>query len=398
MINDNWIEIVEFLRTQEALSTTELKNQIIVENCLRILGWRRANGSMKMDYKNLNTDGNPTKNITLFPNNERNIPALPIIIGSVNTKTQTQLDEIQSSIIEAGFQNVIFWGNEITLFHFDEEEQHIIEICNIQFDTDNTFGSILCDIIDYHNFSRAAFDSFCIDLFNRLPLKKNLRKRFEEILNSEDNLFNAIKKHLLEEGFNENDIINTISTKLFVSKLHCILTKTLPKPVEEEGHQKAESRDTTKFSIDGKNYYPKKLFVLKVIQQYVADNPLVTLEDLEKLFPSRIISKERGVIRPLNVVNEWIEENPDVKTRYCMKFNDIITLKNGQKIVVHNQWGKKHFPSFLEIARTLYNVESDKPYTEDVETEKSFVKEDSVSKSSIQITKQSLDTFITNKN
>ena len=67
MINDNWIEIVEFLRTQEALSTTELKNQIIVENCLRILGWRIANGSMKMDYKNLNTDGNPTKNITLFP-------------------------------------------------------------------------------------------------------------------------------------------------------------------------------------------------------------------------------------------------------------------------------------------------------------------------------------------
>ncbi len=30
MINDNWIEIVEFLRTQEALSTTELKNQIIL--------------------------------------------------------------------------------------------------------------------------------------------------------------------------------------------------------------------------------------------------------------------------------------------------------------------------------------------------------------------------------
>ena len=99
-----------------------------------------------------------------------------------------------------------------------------------------------------------------------------------------------------------------------------------------------------------------------LIKQYVVDNPDITIEDLERIFPSEIISKNRGVVRPLETVREWIKENPDVETRYCMKEDEIISLKNGMKVVVHNQWGTKHFPAFLQIAKTIYNIRSNQPY------------------------------------
>ena len=120
--------------------------------------------------------------------------------------------------------------------------------------------------------------------------------------------------------------------------------------------------DTTRFSFDGgRTFYNKRLFVLNVIRKYVNEHPNITIDELEDVFPSSISSKKRGVIRPLSVVKEWIKGSPDVAKRYFMKEDEIITLRDGTKIVVHNQWGTR-FPAFLDIAIKLYDVRSDQLY------------------------------------
>lgn len=101
--------------------------------------------------------------------------------------------------------------------------------------------------------------------------------------------------------------------------------------------------------------------MLATIKRYVSDHPNTTYEELESQFPSETHSKKRGVVRPLDIVEGWIKENSDLKKRYFLSPEDIIQLDDGTKVVVNNQWGTL-FPKFLKIARSLYSVQSDKPY------------------------------------
>lgn len=99
-----------------------------------------------------------------------------------------------------------------------------------------------------------------------------------------------------------------------------------------------------------------------MVRQYVKDNPEITYEELNRFFRSDIISKVRGVVRPLAKVNEWIKTSPDLKKRYCLAENEIITLSTGEKVVVNNQWGKNTFPRFLNLIKNLYTISSDREY------------------------------------
>ena len=96
---------------------------------------------------------------------------------------------------------------------------------------------------------------------------------------------------------------------------------------------------------------------------------------------------------------KWIEENPDLMKRYCMKDDEIITLHDGEQIVVYNQWGTR-FPFFLNIAKKLYPITSDKPYSIDCKEYDyvdSSIDDNTVSDSGITISESSLKTFIDNR-
>lgn len=70
------------------------------------------------------------------------------------------------------------------------------------------------------------------------------------------------------------------------------------------------------------------------------------------------------------------------------------------KIVVYNQWGVKHFPKLLYIAKQLYNVESNQPYSTeyvDIPLPKDGEANLTVQETSITISENSLKTFANNK-
>jgi hypothetical protein len=76
--------------------------------------------------------------------------------------------------------------------------------------------------------------------------------------------------------------------------------------------------------------------------------------------------------------------------------NEILTLSDGQKIVVHNQWGSK-FPKFLAIANQLYDVTSNQPY-EGIDDKPDMVREsESEEKFGIKISAESFSKFKSKK-
>ena len=115
-----------------------------------------------------------------------------------------------------------------------------------------------------------------------------------------------------------------------------------------------ESHDSATYSFDnGKTFYNKRRFVLEVVRKYVHDNPFVTIDELEIVFPSEIHSKKRGVVRPLSLVQEWIMSTPDLKKRYFLNPSEIIRLHDGTEIVVNNQWGD-NFSRFIPVVQKLF--------------------------------------------
>ena len=118
------------------------------------------------------------------------------------------------------------------------------------------------------------------------------------------------------------------------------------------------SRDRSKYSIDGGQPLNKRRFVLAVVKEYVKNNPDVSLEDLEKRFPSSLSNSPlHGVVRNYELIKAKIENQPDLLKRFMLEPDDIITLKDGTKVVVYNQWGTE-FDRFLSVARELHTVES----------------------------------------
>ena len=119
----------------------------------------------------------------------------------------------------------------------------------------------------------------------------------------------------------------------------------------------SDNRDYSKYIFEGKTYGKGKL-VLAVVQKYVADNPTVTFDDLQKTFPD-LLQGSKGVVRLYDSVSpEDRGENGAIK-RYYVNNDEIIKL-NGLKVLVSDQWGAGNVEKFIENAVNNLNLDIQK--------------------------------------
>lgn len=125
----------------------------------------------------------------------------------------------------------------------------------------------------------------------------------------------------------------------------------------EGSKSSSSSHDRTKYSIDGGQPLTKRRFVLSVVKKYVEHHPYVSLEELERQFPSSLNSSPKyGVCRRYDEIMIKVKERPDLKKRFFLDAEDLITLIDGTKICIFNQWGKD-FNNFLGVARRFHQVD-----------------------------------------
>lgn len=343
--NDNWNEIVEILSTSDISNKKKFTSDI--QSCFRLLGWKRTNGTMIPDYELDNGEHidialvYPGKSTVFLP-----IYVMPLIDPNI----------IQFTFDKLGCKSVIVVGETLDIYYKFDNTTEIDCISQIPLTPCHQIGNEFVKVLQASVFNEQRFLSFCEQQADNNSPRRLLNNEINTLINEPFKIKEIIYDYFINKGFDRvllEQVLRNIEFNAY-SSLHS--------NVDHDNGKDTIKHDNTRFSFDGKEYYSKKKFVLKLIQQYVVDNPETTFEDLERIFPSEIISKNRGVVRPLATVKEWIKENPDVETRYCMNKDEIISLKDGMKVVVHNQWGTKHFPAFLKIAKTLYNIQSDKPY------------------------------------
>lgn len=353
-MNENWIEIVDsFYSTPfENLSRTEAI--LKVSSWFRMLGWKKSNGSLSLNTHERESSLTPIiLSLISSEGNPQPIIAVAIIQGaiSVGVEIATEAMEVSDCPI------CLIISDKISVYCKSDKEDNPILGGTINFDPNGVNGAKLSSFLCFDKFEIEPLISLCHELFDIQNELYNLRKDIYAIPLDQELFRSFLKDALLPMGYNESDIASELEkVKFQIVPVDATGSLEFTPEAKPKG-----SHDNTKFSFDGVNFYNKRDFVLKLIQKYVKDHPMATFDELEHQFPSRIISKKRGVIRPLEVVMRWVEENPGVRDRFCLNPDEIITLHDGSKIAVHNQWGK-HFPKILNIAKHLYTVTSNKPY------------------------------------
>ena len=189
--------------------------------------------------------------------------------------------------------------------------------------------------------------------------RNNLHQRFSEYFaenNVTRNIVSLIKEKFVKEGFDEN-ILEDELNKL-VCRIEWKRTSSVEKRIENtEINVPASENNETEFSLDGIKYWGIGRFVLAAVKQYVSEHPDITIEDLEKQFPSCLSTNRKcGIIRTMDFVKGRKDEG-----RFFTK--EPIKLKDGIEVVVYSQWGntgylRAHFQRFLEHIRAFYSIYS----------------------------------------
>ena len=361
-MNYNWIEIVETLQPYVKCNSTELKYQQEVENCLKFLGWRSSNKTMQSQLALGFGAGNTLRpDIILYKNGT---PVLPIEIKRPdNVCNDKQVGQLGNYMRQLKSNIGLYFGENIRFYYDNPDDlDNPVNVLTIELSKEDSNGDIFCDMLSYEKFNTDKLEEFSKELYCQIMSRNNLHQRFSEYFaenNVTRNIVSLIKEKFVKEGFDENILEDEL--KKLVCRIEWKHTSIIEKRIEKTAKNiLASENNETKFSLDGVQYWGIGRFVLAVVKQYVSEYPNITLEELEKVFPSKLSSSSiMGVVRPI----EFLNEHPEWKRHYFMKDNEKITLRDNTTIIVNREWGntgnsRRYFQRFLEHIRTFYRIYS----------------------------------------
>ena len=341
-MNENWPEIVETLIPYFETNSVEGDYQREIENCLKFLGWKKTNGTMVSQYTLPIGNSNSIRpDIVLWRKNEHDTqsPVLPIEIKRPsNIQNERQENQLMSYMRQLKLNVGLYIGEKIQLYYdIPNDGENPICVFTAEFKKEDVNGSIICDLLTYDKFNLEKIETFCNEQYKKIQARNNLHRRVSEFLsegNGVKNMISLLKDKFTAEGFEESAIneefANLTLTVHYENKsiLPSLQLKTRQTSKNSQNdYKESDSKDHTKFSLDGINFYVKRRFVLEVIKHYIKDHPNINYVELEKVFPSNLHSKALGVIRTLIEVQEKIKSHPDTPISRLK-----ITFGNGKVI------------------------------------------------------------------
>ena len=347
-MNDNWIEIVETLQPYVKCNSTEFEYQHEIESCLKILGWKTSNKTMQSQLTLGFGAGNTLRpDIILYKNG---IPVLPIEIKRPdNVCNDKQVGQLGNYMRQLKSNIGLYFGENIRFYYDNPNDlDNPVNVLTIELSKEDSNGYTFCEMLSYEKFNANNLEEFCKEHYHQIMSRNNLHQRFSEYFaenNVTRNIVSLIKEKFVKEGFDEN-ILEDELNKL-VCRIEWKRTSSIEKRTENTViNVPASENIETEFSLDGVKYWGIGRFVLAVVKQYVSEHPNITLDDLEKQFPSCLSTNRKcGIIRTMDFVKGPIE------------------LKDGIKVVVYSQWGntgylRSYFQRFIEHIRALYTIYS----------------------------------------
>lgn len=368
-MTDNWIEIQDILRYCINNNVLESYYQREIENCFKILGWRKANDTLRSQVSIPIGSTSYIQPDIVLQHHASDGALVPVVAIEIkrpdNIKNERQEAQLFSYMRQMRLNFGLYIGEKIQVFYdIPTTQDKPVPVLTVSIDTNDPNGDILCQLFEYEHFSLSNLEQFCKDQIDREDEIRRLSEHLSAITRDPDTSLKAmLRSALTSDGFRENIVAELLNN--YTLSIHSIqdaprIPSPAPQTPPQSSHTDSAGRDLTKFSFDGgKTFYNKRRFVLAVIRDYISTHPGITFKALERVFYPEIYNSSKGVIKRIEDVMEMIKESEDTRIRYFM--DEVIILKDGTHIVVNNQWGTR-FPYFLDAIKGIYQVISDSEY------------------------------------
>lgn len=360
---NNWLEIIEITKLviKHDRNREELKSAITI--ALRLLGWRITSRAIQTDF--VTTSGKKIDFVLGENRPDGSYHAiLPIYVQYNQFRDDDSSNLVTKMMSDINVRIAILAGTSFELFFWDEFSHKAVCVGQASFIDGDKTGEKLSSLLSLSEFNETSLIDFWTSLYKEHISAMKLNAILHSIAEDKSKAKDVLRRFLESEGF-EQSIVEEALCNVDINIFYNTSAQSAPysRHNSTDTQQNGTKRDTTRFSLNGGPFLTKRHFVLSVVSQYIKDNPLVTLNDLESRFPSAIAGEARGVVRAWSQVKLLARQNgPDIINRYFSKGNERITLHDGTEIVVNNQWRTENFPDFLVIAKQLYAVKSNAPY------------------------------------
>lgn len=367
-MKETWLEIYDILSYCITNKVLESDYQKEVENCFKILGWKKSNKTLQSQQSMpIGCNKYIRPDIILQKSYDNSPSLIPVIVIEIkrpdNNINERQELQLFSYMRQARLNVGLFIGKNIQLFYDTPENNNLpTSVLTIEINKEERNGELFCELLDYKNFDLTKIESYCEDLYRKQEELTRLRSEITDFFNNySENLKNLLRTKFLSEKFSIQNIdleLSKLKIEIPLCTPNTQVQSTCMSNIEykKKENKNYSKKDNTQYSFDGgKTFYGKGRFVLSIIQNYVENHPMISFDELENIFPSVIINKKKGVIKRYSDVCEMIKKSEDIKKRYFVK--DLIKLHDGTLIAVNTQWGiGTSFSKFQHAIKDLYTI------------------------------------------
>ena len=217
--NEDWSEIVDTLRPY--LNGNPAKEKLLkdVENCLRFLGWKKTNGTMRSRSTSDGESGKPA--ITLLKREgDSEWQAFPVMTESPDGMTYATGLYIRENIRR----------------YYRPDSGTGIPVCVLtaEFREDDTNGPLLCALLSYKEFDLQSVENFCLRRYNLIRTGGSFRQWVEDFLSGSTgtkNITGLLREKFMSEGFEDSLIreeLEKLRLRVRYEKGHAVITLRYP--------------------------------------------------------------------------------------------------------------------------------------------------------------------------
>lgn len=365
-MRENWKEIIYVLQTDFKVGMLENKFRDDIAYCLRILGWKPYNGSVRREVSLPIGNNNSIRPDFVLHKDNKEIPIEVKRPG--NDCNERQEKQLLSYMRQLKSNVGIYIGSDIRFFYDDPNDSaDAICVYKIEFDEDDNNGITFCELLSYDSFDKEYFELFCKDQYDRINYQEKLKNRIDDFFSDsyfDSNIKNLIADLFVKEGFDKNevekelsgiyiDVSRNVKEYTTVSTVDTVVIKQRQYQVSDNSGKYEEE-----FSLDGKYYYGVGPFVRLVVNKYIEDHPNVTFDELRLKFPDDLTTGSYGFVMKEKDFEKELLYNEDIRNRF---FSKSIRLYDNTRIVLNSQWGnngislRKKFLILLKHINKFYD-------------------------------------------
>lgn len=203
---NNWDEIVDILSIYITNDTSEGNYQREIVNCLRMLGWRSKEGTLKEQVTlHIGNNNSIRPDIVLYKDN---LPVLPIEIKRpTNISSSKEEKQLMSYMRQLKLNIGLYIGNNIQLYYDDPSDIDLpVCVLKAEFTENDRNGISLCKMLSYDTFNLNEIEENCKRLYENNINKNCLQNKLNDFLSAENiinNIKTLIKNKFMAEGFDE---------------------------------------------------------------------------------------------------------------------------------------------------------------------------------------------------